>query len=128
ASFAYHDPLGKPRLSLVRSVEIHELSHLVNADRSFEDGRPDMLVNDAPDNGLLPDTLYLSDGSIVPVSTADNIVLNGSVDAGNLSVTVSASAPAGWTYLRFEDPGSGQYRLAHVRRADNSEIALGTNV
>ena len=85
-------------------------------------------MNDAPDNGLLPDMLYLSEGSVVPVSTASNIVVNGTVDAGNLSVTVSASAPAGWTYLRFEDPGSGQYRLAHVRRTDNSEISLGTNV
>jgi len=42
-------------------------------------------------------------------------------------VTLNASASAAWSYLRFEDPGAGQYRLAHVRRADNSEIALGTN-
>src|SRR5258708_37649984 len=85
-----------------------------------------MLVNDAPDNGLLPDTLYLSDGSIAPVSTASNIVVNGALSAGNLLVTVGANAPSGWTYLRFEDPGNGQYRLAHVRSADNSEIARRT--
>ncbi|HTD66094.1 MAG TPA: CARDB domain-containing protein, partial [Candidatus Limnocylindria bacterium] len=66
ASFQHVDALGNPRLSLVRGTEIHELNRIVQADRTFQDGRPDLLVNDAPDSDLLPDTLYLSDGSIVP--------------------------------------------------------------
>jgi uncharacterized protein (DUF697 family) len=128
ASFAHEDALGAQRLSLIRGVEIHELTHIVQADRSFEDGRPDMLVNDVQDADRFPETLYLSDGSIVPVTPVTDVTVNGSPVPGALSITVNATAAPGWTYLRFTDPGQGVYRLTQVRRADSSILSLGTNV
>jgi len=129
ASFSEVDQLGNPRLSLIRSVEIHELTHIVDAGGTFEDFRPDFLVNDMPDTNFLPDTLYLSDGSVVPVSAVTDATLTGALSGSNFSVTVTAALPAGWSYLQFGDPGPGQqYQLMHVLRPDNSEIPMGTNV
>lgn len=128
ASFSQVDQFGNPRLSLIRSVEIHELSHIVDADGIFEDARPDFLVNDASDPAFLPDTLYLSDGSTVSVAAVTNAIVTGGLSGTNLSITVTATVPTGWTYLQFGDPGPGAYQLAHVFRANNSEVPFGTNV
>jgi hypothetical protein len=128
ASFSEVDSFGKPRLSLIRSVEIHELTHIVDAPSPFEDGRPDFLVNDQSDPEFLPDTLYLSDSSVAHVAAITNAVVSGALNGTNLTLTVTGPAPAGWVYFRFGDPGPGQFKLAHVFRADHSEIALGTNV
>ncbi|MBU6399153.1 MAG: hypothetical protein KGS61_02445 [Verrucomicrobia bacterium] len=127
ASFSEVDQFGKPRLSLIRSVEIHELTHIVDAPGPFEDGRPDFLVNDVPDPDLLPDTIYLSDGSTQSVSAVTNPAVLGALSATQLSLTVTSVPPAGCSYFQFPDPGPPQYRLARVLRADNSEVPLGTN-
>ena len=127
ASFAEVNSFGKPQLSLIRSVELHELAHIVDAGPPFEDFRPDFLVVDTPNSAHLPDTLYLSDGSIMPVAAFTNSTILGALASTNLSLTVTNPPAAGWTYFRFGDPGPGQYQLAHVFRADHSEIPFGTN-
>lgn len=128
ASFNQVDQFGKARVSLIRSVEIHELSHIVDAGGSFEDSRPDFLVNDVPDPDLLPDTLYLSSGASMPVAAVTDAVVDGELSSSNLTVSLSATMPAGWAYLRFGDPGAGRFRLTHLYRADGTEIPFGTNV
>ena len=128
ASFEHLDGLGDPRLSLIDSVEIHELNHLVRADGPFEDGKPDFLVNDVPDLEDMPDTLYLSDGRIEPVTLVTQAAVDAPPGAGDLEVRLTASMPAGWAYLRIPDPANGQFRLAHVRRANGSELLLDYNV
>ncbi len=127
ASFQQVDSLGLKRLSLIRSVEVHELNHIVDADRAFEDGRPDFLVADHPDVNHLPDTLYLSDGSTNTVNVVTNGGFSGDLATTNrLSVTVSA--PTGWTYFRLPNPAdTNLFALQHVLRQDGSEIAFGTN-
>ena len=128
ASFSEVDAFGKPRLSLVRSVEIHELTHIVDAGGTFEDYRPDFLVDDTPNPNHLPDTLYLSDGTIVPVTALTNGSPSGTLSGTNLSITVTVVPATGWNYFRFGDPGrSASYQLAHVFRSDHSEIPFGTN-
>ncbi len=128
ASFQQVDGLGLKRLSLIRSVEVHELNHIVNADRSFEDGRPDFLVADHPDVNHLPDTLYLSDGSTNTVNVVTNGGFSGDLATTN-RLTLTANAPAGWTYFRLLNPADpSRYALQDVLRQDGTEIALGTNV
>jgi uncharacterized repeat protein (TIGR01451 family) len=127
ASFQQVDSLGLQRLSLIRSVEIHELNHLVEADRTFEDGRPDMLVADHPDVNHLPDTLYLSDGTTTTVTSVTNGGFSGDLTVTN-RLTVTVSAPTGWTYFLLPNPAdTNQFVLQHVVRQDGSEIAFGTN-
>jgi CARDB/Domain of unknown function DUF11 len=128
ASFSETDDFGGKRLSLVRNVEIHELSHIVDATGPAEDGRPDFLVNDVSDQDFIPDTLYLSDGSTAPVTAVTNAVPAGAPGPGSLETLITPPGVAGWAYIRFQDPGLGDYNLRHVFRSDGTEVPFGTNV
>ncbi|HKQ38257.1 MAG TPA: CARDB domain-containing protein, partial [Verrucomicrobiae bacterium] len=126
ASFEHVDDLGVRNLSLIESVNIHELIHVVRADRAFDDTLPDFLVNDSPDPNSLPDIVYLSQGSNAPVSIASNPAFTGSITPSNLQVQLTATMPAGWTYLRVTNPGP-DFRLVSVRRSDNKLLRMGDN-
>ena len=127
ATFEHLDSLGNPRLSLIDRVEIHEMIHLVQADREFEDGLPDFLVNDQGDAHDYPDTLWFSSGSNAPVSLVTAGTVDGALGPGQLSVQLTAQMPAGWAYLRLADPADGNFRLRHLRRADGTLIDGGRN-
>lgn len=123
ATFEHIDGLGNPKLSLIESVDIHEMIHLVRDQRHGADNLQDFLVNDVPDIDDRPDTIYLSDGSIEPVSVVENGTPLGQPGAGNLEVQlVLGNAPAGWTYARLPDPADGHFRLVGVRRADGTNV------
>ncbi|HUS33922.1 MAG TPA: CARDB domain-containing protein [Verrucomicrobiae bacterium] len=127
ASFSQVDQFGNPRTSLVRGVAVHELNHIVDANGPGADNRPDFLVNDTSDVDFLPDTIYFSNGSNAPVSAVTSGTVSGAVSTGNLTVTLAAPATTGWTYLRFLDPGQGQFRLTRVVRSDGTEVPLEQN-
>jgi subtilase family serine protease len=122
ATFEHVDPLGNPRLSLIDGVEIHEMTHLVHADGAWEDGLPDFLVNDVPDFNNLPDTLYLSDGHIEPVSVVQSAMPDAPASNGHLQVQLTATFPSGFAYVRVPDPGNGSFQLVGVTRAGGSNF------
>ncbi len=122
ASFEHSTDLGGLATSLISSVEIHELIHVVRADRAGDDALPDFLVNDVPDPNSLPDTLYLSDGSIAPVNVATDV----SATIGTLQGQLTATMPSGWCYLEVADPGAG-LKLARVVRSDGKVLRIGDN-
>ncbi|MCX6924831.1 MAG: putative Ig domain-containing protein [Verrucomicrobia bacterium] len=128
ASFEHIDALGDQKLSLIEDVNIHEMVHLVQAGGTFEDGKPDFLVNNVADVHDRPDTLWLSDGSTQPVGVVEEATPDGVPTAGDLQVQLTALAPAGWVYLHVPDPADGTFRLARVERSDGRVISLGTNV
>ncbi len=128
AKFEHLDSLGDPRLSLIDRVEIHEMVHAVRAQYPADDGLPDFLVNDIPNGGNLPDTLYLSDGTVQDVSLASGATTEQRPAATNLIARIAAPSAAGWTYLKMPDPATGQYRLVRVVRSDGVEIRLDDNV
>ncbi len=128
AAFEHVDGLGDARLSLIDRLEIHEMIRMVQADRGFEDGLPDFLANDVPDLRDFPDTLWFSHGSNAPVAVVTNGVTDGQVSAVKLTVMLTAPLGAGWSYLRVPDPADARFRLREVRRADNSQVAVNTNV
>ena len=97
--------------------------HVVQADRPGDDNLPDFLVNDVPDPDSLPDTLYLSDGSVAPVNQATNVAATLGTYQGQLTATM----PSGWTYLQVADPGAG-LKLARVVRSDGKVLRVGDNV
>ena len=127
ATFENLDTFGNKRLALVTNVAIHEMIHLVQAPGSFEDGKPDFLVNDVPDPRDLPDTLYLSDGTTSPVAVAEQATPDAPPTPSHLKVQLTTAMSAGWVYLRVPDPANGQYRLTRVQRSDGPDIPFGTN-
>ncbi|MBN2063809.1 MAG: hypothetical protein JW745_03325, partial [Sedimentisphaerales bacterium] len=128
ATFEHVDGFGDERLSIIKSVEIHELIHSVYAQGVYDDGMSDFLVNDIPDVINRPDRLYLSDGRIEPVAAVLNAEYDAIVTPTDLQVVVTVPAMGqGWTYLRLEDPGYNDYQLAAVQRADGEYLRVGDN-
>ncbi|SPE55274.1 hypothetical protein SBV1_2120012 [Verrucomicrobia bacterium] len=122
ATFQDLDPLGNPRLSLIQGVEIHQMIHMVQAPGLWDDGQPDFLTDEMPNYLSLPDTLYLSDGTVQPVSVVQTATTDGPATASHLQVQFTANFPAGFTYVVVPDPADGQFPLVGVR--DNN----GTNL
>lgn len=128
ATFQHLDAIGNINLSLVDSVEIHELVHVVRADYPLEDGIPDFLVNDEfIYSGLLPDKLYLSNGGEALVNAVTNATVDAPPSPGHLNVQVTATMPAGWTYVEIPDPAEGAYLLTQVTRSDGKPIRMDDN-
>jgi len=73
----------------------------------------------------LPDVVHVSDGSLLPVNT----VLTGSFDGAptleDLSVELTVDLPAGWTYVRLDDPGGNEFRLVQAVRGDGRILPVG---
>ena len=122
ATFQHVDPLGNPRLSLIDGVEIHEMIHLVQAPGAWDDGLPDFLVNDVADFNNLPDTLYLSDGTKQPISVVQAASTDAPASSSHLQVQLTASFPAGFTYVRVPDPGNGQFSLIGVLHGGGTNL------
>jgi len=120
ATFEHLDGFGDPRLSLIESVEIHELIRIVDAGDT--DARPDFLVNDLEDDAFLPDTLYLSGGGIQPVTPVTQGTTDGAPTPEHLEVTLTATPAAGWSYLRLPDPAAGGFVLTGVRRPNGTML------
>jgi hypothetical protein len=124
ASFEHVDGLGDQRLSLIDSVQIHELIHVA---RAGTDNLPAFLVDDNTNPEVLPDTLYFSDGTIAVVNIATNAATDGVVSLQSRVVHLTARMTSGWDYIRLPDPGAG-YRLVRVVRSDGKELRVGDNV
>jgi hypothetical protein len=121
ASFEHISDFGSPELSLIKSVEIHELIRAVQATASgIDDSLTDFLVNDIPDPQDSPDSLYLSDGSVVDVQLGSNGQFDSPASFSNLVVNVTASMPTGWAYVNLTDPSDGEFQLVGVRRSDGT--------
>ncbi len=131
ATFEHLDGLGDPRLSLIDSVTLHELTHAVRVDVPSDDLKPDFLVNDNSDEGAnpnhLPNHLYNSDGAIEDVAQGLFPSVNGTLTPSTLAVSLTATTAPGWTYIRTDDPGQERYRLARVVRSDGREIRVDEN-
>ena len=124
ATFEHVNSLGKPELSLIKEVKIHELIHTVQVNHPNPDNLPDFLVNDTFDAQFTPDTLYFSSGGTAPVKAVKNATIDAPATINDLSVQISATVENGWTYLRLAEPSNSQFDIVKIQRADNTEINL----
>ncbi|HEX3720122.1 MAG TPA: CARDB domain-containing protein [Verrucomicrobiae bacterium] len=122
ATFQNLTSIGNTQLSVINGVQIHSMTHLVQADGAWNDGLPDFLCNDIPNPGNLPDTLYLNNGGIQPVSVIQSATPGGSVNSNNLQVPLTANFPAGFTYVTIPDPANGQFPLEAIRYANGTNF------
>ncbi len=125
ARVIHNNSYGNPQLSLVSSVNTHELIKAVSAYGALDDGINDFLVNEITDFGHLPDKLYFSNGDTTNVIQADSIRALDSVTHLNHTVVMEMYPhAAGWNYGSMEDPGQGRYELVSCTRSDGQVIPL----
>ncbi len=127
AEFEHTDDLGDPRLSIIDSVNIHDIIHAVRIDVPDDDLKPDFLADDIDDPDFMPDTLYSSDGSTFPVNVISDASVNTLISNDNLQTTLSVNPPSGWVYIRADDPGQENFILKQVIRSDGREIRVEDN-
>ena len=145
ATFQYLGPIDDMRLSLIESVDIFELTHLVRMTGEHpaisnnlgyvDDGLDDFLVNKNPDAFYLPDSVFTSDtrSTTLPVSSVidqaeidDPIYLSNIFGEGRVQVHVHHNLTDDdrgrlndWVYTRFNDPmKNSDYILQSATRTD----------
>jgi hypothetical protein len=125
AKVTHLDSYGNPNISLISGATVHELIRSVQAYTVSPDGINDFLVNEIQDSKELPDAIFLSDGGVIPVLPAPSNSITGSLLSGisDIQILVTPSAK-GWNYIKFDDPGNGNYNLVSVTRTDGQNIPL----
>ncbi len=127
ATFKHTDDLGSPKTSLIDSVDVHSLEHVVRVVDPADDGKPDFLTIEAPSIDL-PNKVWNSDGTTTPVTALTDATVDGQVSAANMVIHLSEpTASTGFVYMRINDPGLGKYTLASVVRSDGKVILVGPN-
>eukprot|EP00040_Diaphanoeca_grandis_P037627 m.246792 g.246792 ORF g.246792 m.246792 type:complete len:2910 (-) comp33851_c0_seq5:174-8903(-) len=135
ATVVYHNPLGDPRLSLVRNFTVHFLVRVVN-DFMSDDSVPDFLTTDDND---IPNTLHSSWGNVeLPVlacTPPDNTVSSnvrqftegGTMLTVNITTDLCDLRRNTWTYVRTRDPWGANdvMKLSMVHRDDG--VAIDSN-
>ncbi len=129
ASFEHVPPFdgsfNDPEFSLINSVDIFGLIHIVRDPAPGADNLFDFLTDDFPDVESLADRLHQSQGGVAPVVAHSSATVV--VDEDNLEAMVTVPAPSGHVYVRIDDPFDAAYPLASVQRTDGQPIMLGWN-
>jgi hypothetical protein len=128
ATFEHVSGLGDSRISLLESVEIHEMIRMVKAQGTRDDGSPDFLTNDVKDANDYPDTIHYSNGGTDLVTLRQTGSYSGAPAAGGLTVTLNTGAFSGWSYIRLPDPAMGDFRLVSATRSDGRILPMDFNV
>lgn len=115
---------GNPDLSLVKSLNIHELISSIEVKKNNTLLRG-FMANDVVDTYDYPDRMYLSDGSSAEISTQNTLVVT---DAGTNQkrLTLTPALP-GWNYAVIADPYNGRSRLTQVKRESDNTLLPVSN-
>ena len=124
AKVVHKNSYGNKDLSLIQSVQLHELTKSIEAYGELEDGISDFLVNDVFDVNDKPDIIYFSQGKKTAkvsqaISGSFNLPLSGSTFTNILTITPSES---GYNYISLPDPGNKLYEIVSVVRNDGQVI------
>ena len=124
ASYTHAPELGGEQTSIISNVAAHFIEHEVLNDMPGRDMVLDFLADTDRDAERIPDTLYESQGQILPV----NYLANATVTpAGGADVIVEAVAlVSGWSSIRVSDPFQARLPIERVVRSDN-KVLNGAN-
>lgn len=131
AEFVSLNGFNTPEFSLIDSIDIFELDHIVRAGAyqgmtgGVDDELFDFLTNETPDLSNLPDRLHQSDGAVDPVTARDGIF--ATILPDGRTATIDATMGSGWTYLRVQDPFDAGLALQSVERSDGKVLLNSFN-
>ena len=112
-----------PDLSLVKSIDIHELISSIEVKNGSEMLRG-FLANDVVDTYDYPDRIYLSDGTNTEINTINSVQVSSTGDYQQ-QLTITADT-TGWNYAVIADPYNGRAVLNTIQRiSDGMELPVG---
>jgi beta propeller repeat protein len=120
ASFTHASELGGEETSIIKDLNAYFIAREVKNDQPGRDEILDFLADTDNDEEMLPDTLFESDCTTLPVNTLTDVSATGS----GLSATVTASADMeGWVYMRMNDPAQAKLPIESVVRSDGKLLS-----
>ncbi len=120
-----HDAVaGNTPIHVKRSVR-RATVHVFEADGDFDDGRPDFLVDAIADPQNLGDHVFLSDGSVAPVTHAASAAITGTLSPDNREVTLTLPTHSGWQLARVSDPAQGTRYLQSAQKPQGEQLRIG---
>ncbi|MCR5248437.1 MAG: DUF1565 domain-containing protein [Paludibacteraceae bacterium] len=124
ANVTHKTSYGNSRLSLIDTVRIHELIHVVKEYGKNADNVPDFLVNDLNDVYNTPDAIYFSDGTTAQVKEATEASIEGKLTKTDTTVVLTVNhSETGWNYASLSDPSSNKFEICNIiRLSDQREI------
>jgi beta propeller repeat protein len=123
ASYTHRDELGGLETSLIKTLEAHFIAREVLNDDPGRDRILDFLADTDRDELQLPDTLYESQGQIVPVNHEPGATISTPLAGRSYAITVNRQFE-GWGYVRLTDPGQAKLTIESVVRNDGKVINL----
>ena len=124
ADVTHKTSYGNSRLSLIDTVRIHELIHVVKDYGKNADDVPDFLVNDINDVYNTPDAIYFSDGTTAQVKKATEASVEGKLTRTDTTIVLTViPSETGWNYANLSDPSGNKFEISSViRLSDQREI------
>ena len=121
ASYTHASELGGEETSLIDFIEAHFIAAEVLNDEPGRDRVLDFLADTDRDPDRIPDTLFESDGTILPVNHLEQVTVNPFTGPRTFTVDLTADFE-GWGYMRMEDPGRANLKIESVVRSDGRLI------
>ena len=126
ATYTHASDLGGQATSDIKSLNAYLFLHEVLDDQPGRDNIRDFLADTSGNvdsiQNLVPDSLYESEGNVLPV----NLLTNASVAVSGNPAQVNLTADyAGWGYIRLTDPQQAKLPIASIMRNDGK--LLNTN-
>ncbi len=120
ASYTHAPELGGEETSLIRDINAYFMVHEVMNDQPGRDNLLDFLAETQGGEQLIPDTLFESDCSTLPVNLLTDIEL---LSFNSFTATLRVHADIeNWVFIRLDDPGQAKYPIASVVRSDGKEL------
>ncbi|MBI3867282.1 MAG: hypothetical protein HY299_02025 [Verrucomicrobia bacterium] len=122
ASYKHSSDLGGEETSVIVALNAHLIAKEVMNDQPGRDGIKDFLADVDRDPDMYPDTLFESQGEVLPVNVLSNAVVVGSAGAGGTFDVQVVADKDGWGYVRVVDPGQAKLKIGSVLRSDGKVV------
>ncbi|MDG2124707.1 MAG: hypothetical protein P8J87_13465 [Verrucomicrobiales bacterium] len=121
ASYTHAAELGGVETSVINKIEAHLIAAEVLNDQPGRDTILDFLADVDRDANLIPETLFESQGNVVPVNYLRQVTVAGTAAANDVQLTLDADFE-NWGYIRVDDPGQAKLGIARVTRSDGKVL------
>jgi beta propeller repeat protein len=121
ASYRHAAELGGEETSVIKSLDAHFIARECLNDEPGRDDIMDFLADTDRDPNRIPDTLYETDGAVLPVNHQPQAEVSAPLSGGEATVSLVADRE-GWVYMRLDDPAQASYPIERVVRDDGKEL------